>query len=166
MKKVLILFVLGLAILFSGCAKNPGMPVVKDKSEKGVITIESSFDVVDKTKNIIPLSILDEFMLHEALKMAAEQTLLTNNENFVILNGNVNNLQGSPIINYKDLKDYCLSSKDKTSAFYTSKTYRKCEKISYNIDTIAIELKILPISKTASEQVYSWNAKEVLKDLN
>lgn len=166
MKKVLIFFILGLAILFSGCAKNPGMPIVKNKNDKGVITIQSGFDVLDKSKDIIDFKIYDEFMLHEALKMAAEQTLLTKNEHFVVLNGNVNNLQGSPIINYKDLKDYCLSSKEKESAFYTSKTYRKCEKISYSSGTVTIELKILPISKSVSEQVYSWNAKEVLKDLH
>lgn len=162
MKKVIGLVLLFISMfIFSGCGKAINYPVVHKIENSNIVEIKVEEEFAPNVRKIDLYKDLSELSLYDAIKKASEYSLSQGYTNFAILNGGINNLQGFPITNYKDIREYCFGYK-MDSRFYGSESYEKCEGISKKGRTI-VKLKIIPLNQ--SEDVFSWNAKEVLDEL-
>lgn len=148
-------------ILFSGCAKIENVPVVSKIENSQVVEINVNEGFSPKVLGKIRSSQLTELYLYDGIKKAAEYSLSQGYTHFVVLNEGINNFEGFPISNYQDLRSYCFSYKVE-SKFYHGSTSGKCKNIS-EAGRETITLRILPINEM--ENVFSWNAKEVLAEL-
>lgn len=162
MKNVISLVLLFISMfMFSGCGKAINYPVVHKVENSNIVEINVEEEFAPNVRKIDIYKDLSELSLYDGIKKAAEYSLSQGYTHFALLNSGINNLNGFPITNYEDLRAYCFAYKA-SSSFYGSESYEKCEGISKKGRTV-VKLKVIPLNE--SEDVFSWNAKEVLAEL-
>lgn len=149
-------------LMFSGCGKAINYPVVTKIENSNAIEIKIEEEFAPNVRKVDIYKDMSELSLYDGIRKAAEYSLSQGYTHFAVLNGGIDNLKGFPITNYKDLSAYCFSYKADYTSFYGSESYEKCEGISKKGRTV-VKLKVLPLNE--SENIFSWNAREVLAEL-
>lgn len=167
MKKIniIILFIFGL--LFSGCAMKPYVPQDNVSVDKdGIINVE-----IVKNEKILRE---DEKtyktykdrnyrgnvdLIKRSLLISAQKTLEKNKTNFIILNPEMNHLNGFNLTTYSDIKEFCLR-KDREP----NKIKIICSSFLAQ-GMVSGSLKILPVDNT-DYRIFSINANKIIEEIN
>ncbi len=170
MIKIIIFMLFIFSGLFASQIQNE--PFVKEKDGVLEIYAEAPSDLKEKFDDngswysgvVYKQNNLYRFELQEALKKASQESLRRGFKYFAIVNKEINNLQGFPINNYEDLKNYCFAGQgnmnhgtDFSAGGKSAVRYRGIFRDN------GIFLKIIPMNE--SHQYFLWNAEEVMKEL-
>ncbi len=150
-KTILILMSLVALFIFSGCAK-PEM-----KTKDGV-----EYNLWPKENNSFKVS-SQKLSLKQQLNIAAKETKLKGYPYFVLLNAGVNNLNGFPINNYKELVKY-ISLKKRKPSFQTNGQNQRRGSVPL-IHGTSIRVLFKPVGKKVKNSYISvWPANQTLQD--
>lgn len=174
MKRSILICIL-MALLMSGCSPKSVVLPTEDKSkiiniqsdknlkitealywEKDIVAYNSELN----TSELSPqkkLYVKINTNLRKALKIAAEETIKNNKSHFIIVEKNMNQLYDVPLVEFKNINDYCFKG-----FFYEFKPYGACSSLIGNTGSyFKFEMVDNP-----DYTIPAINAKEIINEID
>lgn len=174
MKKSILVCIF-ITLLISGCSPKTVIPPTEDKSkiisiqsdknlkiaealywEKDIVTYNSELNTSElspRKKSYVKMNT----NLRKVLKMAAEEAIKNNKSHFIIVEKNMNQLYDLPLVEFKNINDYCFKG-----FFYEFKPYGACSSV---IGEIGSYFKFEMVDNP-DYTIPAINAKEIINEIN
>ncbi len=166
MKKIILsLMALAISILISGCSNVIAKGIEPSGKTYTLWEKDGIYSIAADTRRVHESSeYIDEEnkVLKSQLNIAAKETKKMGYNYFVLVNDNVNNLNGFPLNNYKNLSRFITLKKRKPS-FATDGQDRGEDNL---ISTGAMRIRFKPVSATMLNNglISVWSVSQTLKD--